>query len=256
MKIIRYLHKGEISYGVIESEYVVPIKSSPWIDDTLDSLVMIPINDVLILAPCIPGKVVSIALNYPGITGATNKNNEPLIFIKPSTSVIGPQDIIVSPFRDTKVWGECELAVVIGKLLKNAKDEEVQDGIYGYTVGNDVSSESVGGRDHHLARSKAADTFCVLGPWIDTEFSPDQQMISGYHNESLLREGHLNERLWKEIELIKWLSTWITLEPGDVVLTGAPSRVRDREYLKNGDNFRCVIEGLGELKNSFEEVNE
>jgi len=129
----------------------------------------------------------------------------------------------------------------------------VRAAIYGYTIGNDVSSENIGGRDHHLARSKAADTFCVLGPWIDTEFSPNKQIIRGYHNSSLLREGRLNDRMWQEEKIIKWLSTWITLEPGDVILTGAPSRTRDREYLKNGDNFTCVIEGLGELKNSFKE---
>jgi 2-keto-4-pentenoate hydratase/2-oxohepta-3-ene-1,7-dioic acid hydratase in catechol pathway len=254
MKFIRFRFLKNEYYGLLYNQQVRLYSDAPWNGGKpLDQL--ISISDAVLLSPCQPGKVIAAAINYPGITGLTEKTNEPLVFIKPSSSVIGPDETIVSPFNDVLVWGECELGVVIGNKLSKATTEETQSAIFGYTIGNDVSCENVLERDHHLARSKAADTFCVLGPYIDTEFSPNQQVISGYHNESLLREGRLNERLWKEVELIKWLSTWITLEPGDVVLTGAPSRIRDREYLKSGDNFRCVIEGLGELKNSFEEVN-
>ena len=100
------------------------------------------------------------------------------------------------------------------------------------------------------------DTFCVLGPWIDTGFKPDRQKIKGFHNGILLREGYINDRLFREPELLVWLSKWITLEPGDVVLTGAPTRVRDREYFSDGDNFKCEIDGLGAIDNNFLDSNE
>ena len=136
--------------------------------------------------------------------------------------------------------------------MSRATVSEANSAIFGYTIGNDVSCENVHGWEHHLARSKGADTFCVLGPWIDTEYNPDGKLIRGYHNETLIRSGYCQERLWKEPELLAWLSSWMTLNPGDVILTGAPSRVQDRMYFKDSDNFTCAIEGLGELSNLFE----
>ena len=165
--------------------------------------------------------------------------------------MIGPYQTIISPFKDTPVWGESELAIVIGKRLSKATVSEASKAIFGYTIGNDVSCENVHGWDHHLARSKGADTFCVLGPWIDTEYNPEGKYIRGYHNETLIRDGYCQERIWKEPELLVWLSSWMTLELGDIVLTGAPSRVIDRIYFKDDDTFTCEIEGLGKLLNPF-----
>jgi len=244
------LINNEPQYGLLEGGVIHLWTNAPWLGGAnLD--IRYKLDDVKLLAPCQPGKIIATAINFPGATGLSEKNNEPLVFIKPSTSVIGDGDMIISPFTDTDVWGECELGVVIGKTLKNAGAEEARASIFGYTVGNDVSCENILGWDHHLARSKGADTFCVLGPWIDTDFDPQGKYISGHHNDILMREGYCHERLWAEPELLVWLSSWMTLEPGDVILTGAPSRVRPRAYLKTGDQFRCYIEGLGEISNPF-----
>jgi len=250
MKFIRFEYLQDHFYGLLGEQKVQAYSGAPWSNGKpLDQF--FPLDDIKILSPCLPGKVVATAINYPGITGLTKKTTEPLVFFKPSSSVIGPEETIVSPFFDVLAWGECELGIVIKKRLSKATVEEAKSAIFGYTIGNDVSCENVFDWDHHLARSKGADTFCVLGPWIDTRFNPDNKKITGYHNDILIRSGYCQERLWKEPELLVWLSSWITLEPGDVVLTGAPSRVIDRMYFEDGDRFICKIEGLGELSNPF-----
>ena len=203
------------------------------------------------MSPCQPGKIIAVAINYPGATGLSDDASEPFVFIKPSSSVIGNERTIIYAFTNTPAWGECELGIVIGDKVFRADKEVASKAVYGYTVANDVTVENVQGRDHHLARSKAADTFCVIGPWIDTEFVPNNQLIQGYHNGHILREGRLDMRIWKEPDLLVWLSSWMTLDPGDVILTGAPTRVRGRQFFEDGDSFRCVINGLGELENDF-----
>jgi 2-keto-4-pentenoate hydratase/2-oxohepta-3-ene-1,7-dioic acid hydratase in catechol pathway len=250
MKFIRFKYFKNIFYGLLSKQKIQVYSDAPW-NNGKPLEQFISIDDVNILSPCQPGKVIATAINYPGATGLTERMDEPLVFIKPSSSVIGPNEKIISPFKDTPVWGEPELAVVIGKRLSKANATEAQDAILGYTIANDVSCENVNEWDHHLARSKGADTFCVLGPWIDTEYNPEGKQVRGYHNNVLIRDGFCQERLWKEPELLVWLSSWMTLEPGDVLLTGTPSRVIDRVYFKNNDIFTCEIEGLGKLSNSF-----
>jgi 2-keto-4-pentenoate hydratase/2-oxohepta-3-ene-1,7-dioic acid hydratase in catechol pathway len=250
MRIVRFNFEGNIFYGELNSETITQWSDAPWLGGTKQTKEF-NLTSVKLLAPCTPGKVIATAINYPGSTGLPKGAQEPLVFLKPASSVIGPGDTIVSPFDDLPVWGESELAIVIGKRLSKASESEVMDGIFGYTIGNDVSAENVHGWDHHLARSKAADTFCVIGPWIDTDFTPENKKITGIHNDVLLRQGMATDRLMAEPGLLVWLTKWMTLEPGDVILTGAPNRVRDRIYLKTGDTFTCVIEGLGELKNDF-----
>ena len=256
MRYLRYKYNGRGEYGVLyENDTINPITELPYHANTYNVIKdrdSILIDDAELLAPCQPGKIIATAINYPGATGLTSKVDEPLVFIKPSSSVIGPNQTIISPFKDSPVWGESELGIVIGKSISKATVEEANEAVFGYTIGNDVSCENVHGWDHHLARSKGVDTFCSLGPWIDTEYDPNGKQIKSYHNKTLIRDGCCHERLWKEPELLVWLSSWMTLNPGDVVLTGAPSRVRDRIYFKDGDIFTCVIEGLGELSNPFE----
>jgi 2-keto-4-pentenoate hydratase/2-oxohepta-3-ene-1,7-dioic acid hydratase in catechol pathway len=250
MRIVRFNFGGNIFYGELNSETITQWSDAPWLGGTKQT-VEFNLTSVKLLAPCTPRKIIATAINYEGSTGLPEGAKEPLVFLKPSTSVIGPGDTIVSPFNDVPVWGESELAIVIGKKLCKASKEEAIGGIFGFTIGNDVSAENLYGWDHHLARSKAADTFCALGPWIDTDYKPESKKIRGFHNGVLLREGDPTQRLIAEPELLVWLSKWMTLEPGDVILTGAPNRVRDREYLKTGDTFTCAIEGLGELTNDF-----
>jgi hypothetical protein len=115
----------------------------------------------------------------------------------------------------------------------------------------DVTAENVEGRDHHLARSKGADTFCPIGPWIDTEFDSSDARIEAYQNEKLIRQGNLSNRIWKDEQVLQWLSQWMTLDIGDIILTGTPPRVTEKTFLNDGDIFEVKIEGLGSLKNRF-----
>jgi 2-keto-4-pentenoate hydratase/2-oxohepta-3-ene-1,7-dioic acid hydratase in catechol pathway len=256
VRYIRFKHNNTTHYGsLLEGGVVQQVKRIPneevgQIEITESAELLL--SEVELLAPCQPEKIIAIAINYPGTSGLTKKTIEPLVFIKPSSSVIGNNQTITSPFNNTLVWGEPELAIVIGKELSKATIEDARKAIFGYTIGNDVSCDNVHGWDHHLARSKGADTFCVLGPWIDTEYNPNGKTIKGYHNNTLIRDGYCQERLWKEPELLVWLSSWITLKPGDVILTGTPKRVQERIYFEDGDRFTCVIEGLGRLSNTFE----
>lgn len=250
MRVVRFVHNDQECYGSVDGNNILLWSDAPWKGGEKRDVV-VDVESVRLCAPCKPGKVIATAINFPGATGLTEKNNEPLVFVKPSTSIIGDGDTIISPFNDADVWGECELGIVIGKPLKNATVEEAIQAVYGYTVANDVSCNNILDWDHHLARSKGADTFCVLGPWIDTEFEPKGKCIRGYHNDILLRKGYCHERLWHEPDLLVWLSSWITLEVGDVILTGAPSRVRSRLYLESGDHFTCHIDGLGKISNPF-----
>jgi len=240
MKIVRYLDRGAPAWGSTIEGAVFQLSRDP-----LDQFSIGPqvgtLESVRLLAPCRPGKIIALGINFPRATGLTATMTEPLVFLKPGTSVCGPYDDIVSPFPDTRVWGECELAVVIGK---NGR-------IFGYTAANDVSADNIEGWDHHLARSKAADTFCPLGPWIDTNYSPANRSIEGLQNGELIRRGNSDDRLWQDDRAVAWLSGWMTLEPWDVVLTGAPTRVVPRRYLSEGDLFVVRIDGLGELRNRF-----
>ena len=250
MKIVRFLYKSNLIYGVLKEKNIYPIDKIPWLINNQILEEPISIDKVTLMSPCMPQKVLCVALNYPGITGASSKDEEPFIFLKPGSSVIGPSEDIIIPFKDTNVWGESELGIVIGKKLKNVNSTQAIDGIYGFCCANDVSASNINNRDHHLAKSKAADSFCVLGPWIDTKFEPSTQRIRAYHNQSLLRDGNLDCRFYDDIEIIMWLSSWITLEPGDVILTGAPSRIREREFFNHGDSFHVSIDGLGEITNN------
>ncbi|PJZ86292.1 fumarylacetoacetate hydrolase family protein [Leptospira harrisiae] len=253
MKFLRFQHKNEIFHGRIEGETIVAIDRAPWFGDTKD-LFTVAEHEIQLLNPCTPNKIVGVALNYPGVAKG-EENTEPLVFLKSNSKIVEHKGTINNPLVNTKVWGECELAIVIGAESYQLNSTNAKDKIFGYTIGNDVTAENFGNRDHHLAKSKAVDSFCALGPYIDTEFRPSEQIIKGFHNGVLLREGKLSERLWLETELLVWLTSWMTLSPGDVVLTGAPNRVRDRIYLEDGDEFISYISGLGELTVSFRNLH-
>lgn len=255
MKVVRVQTDAGIRYGALSDGQIRLLTAAPW-EGGGATEATISAENARLLAPCKPGKILGMAINFPGATGLAANAREPLVFLKGASVVIGPGDTIVSPFNDARVWGECELGLVIGRRLTCCTREEAATGVFGYVIGNDVSAENIQDWDHHLPRSKAADTFCSLGPWIDTEFDPRDKLIRGYHNDILIREAYADQRLWAEPDLLVWLSGWMTLEPGDVILTGAPARLRDRLYLSTGDSYTCVIDGLGELKNGFRNAHD
>ena len=206
------------------------------------------LSDVTIRAPRTGGRVIGIAENYP-CPGGDGQSNEPLVFLKSEHSIIGPNDEIVLSEGLDHTWGEPELGFVVGSRLQKSSLQEAREAICGFTVANDITGRDSTGRDHHLARYKSADTYCVLGPWVNTSFAPTNQLIRGYQNDTLLREGRLSQRIWDEATILLELSRWMTFFPGDIVLTGTPPRVSGRLFLRPGDVFKCEVEGLGLLEN-------
>jgi 2-keto-4-pentenoate hydratase/2-oxohepta-3-ene-1,7-dioic acid hydratase in catechol pathway len=253
LRIIRYKinenHKPE--FGCVEEDKVFSIIGDPLIDAKQGKLIAF-LDDVKLLSPCQPKKIIAMAINFSGIDGYSPSMKEPMVFIKPGTCVCNPGDTGVNPFPDLPWWGEAELGVVIKKRLRNISPDNVSEGILGFTIGNDVTVENVEGRDHHLARSKCPDGFCPLGPWIDTAFDASDCLIEAVQNGEVIRRGRSSQQVWQWPQIISWLSTWMTLDPWDVVLTGNPPDTVGMRYLADGDTYTARIKGLGELTNSFQ----
>ena len=255
MRLIRYqLDDSKISFGCIVNNEVWHLIGDPLSDYTIEHKIG-NINEVKLLAPCQPSKVVALAINFPGIDGYSSEMQEPMVFIKPGTSICGPEDDIINPFPEMLAWGEAELGVVIKNIPKNIDKSQAREGIFGFTISNDFTVENIDERDHHLARSKCPDTFCPLGPWIDTEFDASDCLIEGIQNGEVIRSARSSEQVWQWPRIISWLSTWMTLNPWDVVLTGNPPDKVGMRYIQENDIYTARIEGLGELTNKYKVGN-
>lgn len=256
MKIIRFkdVKNDVISYGIIKSNVIYPIIGNPYSKDiNVEKNRTISFDSNLLLVPCKPTKVVALAINYEGATGQTKAMSEPLVFLKSTNAVVGFNHKVKLPFT-SNTWGEAELGIVIKKTTSSQVSEtNVKEYILGYVPANDVSCDNVDGRDHHLARSKSADGFCPVGQYIDTNYDYRNKEVLAYHNDILLRKGNTNQMIWNPERIIVWLSNWLTLYPGDIVITGTPSRVRDRLFLKDGDTYTIKIQGFPDLVTSFYE---
>ncbi|MCW2619275.1 MAG: hypothetical protein JWR28_2424 [Modestobacter sp.] len=217
-----------------------------------------PQADIRLLSPILPSKVVCVGKNYAahieemkGLTG--DAPSEPLLFLKPSTSVIGPGDAIRIPAGSTNVHHEAELAVVIGaRGARHVTPEQAQGSIFGYTIGNDVTERDMQRSDGQWTRAKGFDSFCPLGPWIETDLGAlgkdpaDLELTCSVDGE-LRQSGRTSQLLFGVPALISYISQIMTLLPGDVVLTGTPSGVGP---IRPGQRVECTIEGLGTLTNT------
>ena len=207
------------------------------------------LSDVRLLAPVIPrSKVVCIGKNYADHAAEMGSEvpSEPIIFLKPNTSVIGPNDTIVWPAMSERVDHEAELAIVIGRICKDVPRERVNDVIFGYTVANDVTARDLQKKDGQWSRAKGFDTFCPLGPWIDTDFIPGTQRITASVNNKSKQDARLNQMIFGVAEIVQFVSQVMTLLPGDVILTGTPAGIGP---VQPQGTVTVAIEGLGELTN-------
>jgi len=254
MKIVRYKDSklNKLNYGILKNDLVHPLIGTPFDNSMKYDTSRDPLHyeESILAAPCEPTKVIALAINYQGATGQTSDMSEPLVFLKSSNTVVDVNHAVELPFK-SNTWGESELGVVIRKRVKKIVEAEVRDYILGYVPANDVSCDNVDSRDHHLARSKSADGFCPLGHYIDTDYDFRNKTILAYHNEILLRQGNTDAMIWNPEKIVAWLSNWMTLYPGDVVITGAPSRVRDRLFLHDGDTYTVAIEGFPKMVTTF-----
>jgi len=207
------------------------------------------LEDVRLLAPVIPrSKVVCVGKNYADHAAEMGGEvpEEPIIFIKPNTSVIGPNDVIQWPSSSERIDHEAELAVVISKICKEVPREKAKDVIFGYTVANDVTARDLQKKDGQWSRAKGFDTFCPIGPWIDTEFVPGSQLVTATVDGELKQSAPMSDMVFDVPFIIEFVTKVMTLLPGDVILTGTPSGIGP---MNAGGEVEVAVEGLGSLKN-------
>ena len=234
-------------YAVVSGTEVMLLRGHPFGDlDYAD--VTLDLDDVKLLAPVLPSKVVCVGKNYADHAAELGGEvpPEPVIFLKPSTTVIGEDDAIKLPPQSSNVHHEVELAVVISHLCRDVSPERAHEVILGYTIANDVSARDIQKADGQWTRAKSFDTFCPLGPWIETELDVSALAISCDVNDDERQSGNTSEMVRGVPELIAFISSVMTLLPGDVILTGTPAGVGP---LVDGDVVTCTIQGIGTLAN-------
>jgi 2-keto-4-pentenoate hydratase/2-oxohepta-3-ene-1,7-dioic acid hydratase in catechol pathway len=268
MRIARFAAGNDVGYGVVTSApadgqasggaaaaapdlVVAELSGHPFgvgEDDIRFTGRQFPLDDVRLLAPVLPSKVVAIGKNYAEHAREMGGEPpaEPVIFLKPSTSVAGPGDPIRRPALSERVDFEGELAVVIGRLCRDVPPSRVPEVVFGYTCANDVTARDLQRRDGQWARAKGFDTFCPLGPWIETAVDPADLDLTTTVNGEVRQQSRTSLLLHDVTALIGYASAVMTLLPGDVLLTGTPAGVGP---LEKGDEVAVTIEGIGTLRN-------
>ena len=205
-------------------------------------------SDVRFIAPVLPSKIIAVGRNY--VAHAKEMGNEvpvsPMIFLKPSTSIIGPGEPILLPWQSEQVEHEAELAVVVGRLCSDVPVDRVPEVVLGYTCANDVTARDLQKSDGQWGRAKGFDSFCPLGPWIVTDLETDAASISCHVNSEVRQRGSTGDMVFDVAELVSWISSVMTLLPGDVILTGTPAGVGP---IRAGDEVSVTIAGVGTLTN-------
>lgn len=248
MRIARFTKDGDLSFGVVEDDDTIATVSAHPFGEIKFTGERMPLADVRLTAPILPSKVIAIGRNYA--EHAKELGNEvpaePLVFMKPSTSVIGQREAIVYPPLSERVDYEGELAVVIGRLCRDVPAARAGEVILGYTCANDVTARDLQKKDGQWTRAKGFDTFCPLGPWIETELDPSDLAITTAVNGETRQASRTTMLLHGIPELIEYITRVMTLLPGDVILTGTPEGVGPLDV---DDEVSVTIENIGTLTN-------
>ncbi|MBU6380179.1 MAG: fumarylacetoacetate hydrolase family protein [Acidobacteria bacterium] len=256
MRVVRFTPQPDTGlgsdplYGILEEDNRISIISGdPIYHGIQKTAATVDLTKVRLLAPVIPrSKIVAVGKNYADHAAEMGGvvPEEPIIFLKPNTSVIGPGDTIVWPAIAPTIDYEAELAIVIGRVCKEVPKERVNDVIFGYTMANDVTCREIQRKDGQWMRAKSFDTFCPLGPWIETEFVPGNQRITTTLNGEIKQDAHLSDMMFKVPDIIHFITQVMTLLPGDVVITGTPAGIGP---MPEKATVAVAIEGLGQLTN-------
>jgi len=263
MRIVRFTAGEDPQFGVLTGdvdEQGIPDEGAKIVALTGDPLYVgmhlsskeFDLEDVRLVAPVLPrSKVVGIGKNYAAHAAEMGGEvpPEPLMFLKPNTSVVGPNDPVFYPPQSSEVHYEGELAVVIGRICRDVPQEKAADVIWGYTVANDVTARDLQRKDVQFTRGKGFDSFCPLGPWIETELTLDQVSnlrVQTWLNGDLKQDGNTDQMMYDVPALIAYVSSVMTLLPGDVILTGTPEGVGP---MQPGDEVEVFVEGIGSLTN-------
>ena len=248
MRLARFLYKGVTRYGIVEDD-VVTVATGDIESGFRKGEEQYRLDEVRLLPPCIPSKIIAIGLNYKAHAAEFNKElpEEPMIFMKPPTAVIGHGDEIVYPAHmSRRVDFEGELAVVIGREARMVRAEDAEKFIFGYTCFNDVTARDLQKRDKQYARAKGFDTFAPMGPWIETDLDPLDVRIESYLNGEKRQDTSTADMIFNTYRIVSFVSQVMTLLPGDVIATGTPSGVGK---MKPGNTVEIRIEGIGSLVN-------
>jgi 2-keto-4-pentenoate hydratase/2-oxohepta-3-ene-1,7-dioic acid hydratase in catechol pathway len=248
VKVARFSNGAEPRYGIVDGPELVVLKGHPLVAGYQTTGERIPLKEVKLLAPTIPSKIVCIGKNFADHAAEIGEEvtAEPLIFFKPSSAIVGHGDAIVIPPQSKQVELEAELCLVIGKLAKNVSEEKALEYLWGVTIANDVTARDLQFGDGQWARSKGFDSFCPLGPWVETEFSPDGQVIESRINGEVRQNVAITEMVHNIPSIISYVSKNMSLLPGDIILTGSPAGI---SVINSGDMIECEIEGIGILSN-------
>jgi len=247
MKIVRFTADKKIEYGVLNGESIQVIDDKPFrhlkVSDHYYQL-----SEVKLLSPCAPSKVVALGLNYHSHAKELNARlpDAPLIFLKPSTAVIGPEDNIIYPPTSKRVDYEGELGVVIKKPAWRVSVDEALDYVLGYTCFNDVTARDLQSKDEQWTRAKSFNTFAAIGPCIETELDPGNVTLETYLNGKLKQQGNTSDLIYSVPELINFVSHVMSLLSGDIIATGTPSGIGP---MYPGDTVEVKIEPIGNLRN-------
>ncbi|MFN2537512.1 MAG: fumarylacetoacetate hydrolase family protein [Mycobacteriales bacterium] len=254
MRIARFSRDGAVSFGVVEGPgtdpadlVVAPIEGHPFAPFTFTGD-RHPLSAVRLLSPVLPSKVVCIGKNYAEHAAEMGgpAPEAPVVFLKPSTSVIGPGDPILLPRNSERVDYEAELGIVIGRLCREVPRERAADVVLGYTCGNDVTARDHQKADGQWTRGKGHDSFCPLGPWVETDLSPGDLRVQCLVDGSVKQDGSTKDLIHDVPAVIEWVTAFMTLLPGDVILTGTPAGVGP---LVAGNAVTVVVDGIGPLTN-------
>ena len=255
MRIARFaVPDGDVSFGVVEGPgedpadlVVAAIAGHPFAPFTFTGE-RHPLSQVRLLAPVLPSKVACIGKNYADHIAEMGLSSpeDPIVFLKPSTSVIGPGEAIVLPRNSERVDHEAELAIVIGRLCREVPRERAFDVVLGYTCGNDVTARDHQAADKQWTRGKSHDTFCPLGPWIETDLDASDVVVQARVDGELKQDGRTGQLIHDIPKIVEWVTAFMTQLPGDVILTGTPAGVGP---LEAGQSVSVTVGGVGTLTN-------
>jgi 2-keto-4-pentenoate hydratase/2-oxohepta-3-ene-1,7-dioic acid hydratase in catechol pathway len=245
---VRFRHRDRIATGAITTGDTIQVLAGTFFEDPVPTGEEVELGDVLLLAPILPSKVVCVGKNYAAHAAEFDSDvpEEPLLFLKPSTAVIGPNDLIQLLPISRRIDYEGELAVVVGRLAKNVRAEDASRYLLGFTCANDVTLRSLQRMDDQWTRAKGFDGSCPLGPWIETDVDPTGVTVETRLNGDVVQNGTTEDMVFGVATLIEYITTFMTLLPGDVILTGTPEGVGP---IRDGDVVEVEVEGVGVLEN-------
>ncbi len=253
VKYVRFVKAEPLDprYGIVQDDSIKVLSKAPWLGGA-PSGETVKLSEAVLRAPVEPSKIVCIGLNYHAHVAASFSADKPpeypLIFLKPPSSLIGPGDKIVHPSQSERVDYEAELGVIIGKTARNVPVEDAEKHIFGFTCVNDVTARDLQKKDGQWSRAKGFDTFCPVGPWIVSTLNWSDVLVEGILNDKIMQSGRTSLMIFNIPYLISYISSAMTLLPGDLISTGTPSGIAP---MKSGDTIEVRVEGIGSLTNQM-----